>query len=63
MNGKYCFSQVYAFSAFTLLVGYQEEQTAGKNSEISFWGAYSSGARCKCDRCDHKRCFSWRHFY
>jgi len=54
---------VYAFSAFTLLVGYQEEQTAGKNSEISFWGAYSSGARCKCDRCDHKRCFSWRHFY
>jgi len=41
----------WAFSAWTLLVGRQEEHLAGKNKLMRCWHGYLSAARCK-----------WLHF-
>jgi len=38
---------VIAFSALTLLVGWQEGHLARKNSVVGCWHGYLSGARCR----------------
>ena len=36
-----------AFSALTLLVGWQEGHPACKNRVVGYWRGYLSGARCR----------------
>jgi len=37
----------HAFSALTLLVGWQEGHPACKKTWVGYWHGYLSGARCK----------------
>jgi len=46
------YSYYFAFSAITLLVGYQEEHLTYKNWVMRYWHGYLSGARCKWFACD-----------
>ena len=42
-----CLMSIYAFSALTLLIGWQEGHPACKNWVVRYWRGYLSGARCK----------------
>ena len=47
-----CIGYSLIFSAFTLLVGHQEEHLACKYWVMRCWHGYLSGARCKWFACD-----------
>ena len=46
-SNYFYFINAIAFSALTVLVGFQEEHPACKNSVMKYWCGYLSAARCK----------------
>ena len=42
-----CWTLLFALSALTLLVGWQEEHSACKNWVVGCWRGYLSGVRCR----------------